>query len=160
MTRMTQGSGVRPASVEPAATPAIMSFRGENAFLSNMHPCTVVFEGATYASVEHAYQAAKSLDPKERKAVADLPTPKGAKARGKRVKLRDDWESVKLSVMERCLRSKFADSGLRAQLIATGDAELVEGNTWNDRFWGVCRGKGQNQLGKILMKLREEFRAG
>jgi N-glycosidase YbiA len=79
--------------------------------------------------------------------------------RGKRVALRSDWEVVKVGIMEQCLRSKFAGSELRSLLLSTGDAELVEGNTWNDRFWGVCRGKGQNHLGKLLMRIRSELRA-
>ncbi len=138
----------------------IASFRGDHAFLSNMFPCRVVFEGATYASVEHAYQAAKSDDPEVRERIGRAPTPRAAKQRGRRVAIRADWEAVKLLVMEQCLRSKFADPGLRRLLLATDHAELVEGNTWNDRFWGVCRGTGENHLGKLLMNLRAEFRRG
>ncbi len=59
--------------------------------------------------------------------------------------------------METILRDKFSDSKLRQKLLETGNEELVEGNEWSDFFWGVCNGKGQNQLGKLLMKLRTEF---
>ena len=70
--------------------------------------------------------------------------------------LREDWETVKIDVMRDVLKSKFSlNSELREKLIATGDVELIEGNHWNDRFWGVCRGKGQNHLGKLLMELRK-----
>ena len=44
------------------------------------------------------------------------------------------------------------------KLLETGNQELVEGNTWGDIFWGVCNGKGQNWLGKILMMVRDEIR--
>lgn len=59
--------------------------------------------------------------------------------------------------MEQILRVKFSDPTLRKLLLDTGNAKLIEGNTWNDTFWGVCRGKGQNNLGLILQKLRAEF---
>lgn len=159
MTTITEQGVIRATNQVEDVGGTIDSFRGEHAFLSNMFPCRVEFEGATYPSVEHAYQAAKSLDPSVRKTFDGAITPKGAKARGKRVTLRADWGAVKLGVMEQSLRSKFADGGLRALLVATGDAALVEGNTWNDRFWGVCRGKGQNHLGKLLMRLRSELAA-
>lgn len=79
-----------------------------------------------------------------------------AKRRGYRVKLRDDWELVKLGIMEDLVRQKFNEKTLGDMLLATGDAELVEGNDWGDKFWGVCDGEGQNMLGKILMKVRSE----
>lgn len=74
------------------------------------------------------------------------------------MQLRPDWEEAKVGIMEELVRLKFtAHADLRARLLATGDAELIEGNNWNDRFWGVCRGQGQNQLGLILMKVRSEL---
>ena len=81
-----------------------------------------------------------------------------AKRLGKRVELRPDWEDVKIDIMRQVLKSKFTQNPeLKAKLIATGDAELIEGNNWNDRFWGVCNGKGQNHLGRLLMELRAEL---
>lgn len=57
------------------------------------------------------------------------------------------------------VKSKFEqNSDLKDKLIATGDEYLEEGNTWNDTYWGVCRGKGKNILGKILMRVREELK--
>ena len=85
-------------------------------------------------------------------------SPSSAKALGRRVPLRSDWEEVKDFIMEAVCYAKFTQNeGLKEKLIATGDAKLVEGNTWNDIYWGMCKGKGQNKLGEILMKLREEF---
>jgi hypothetical protein len=61
--------------------------------------------------------------------------------------------------MRECLSQKFADPTLRARLLETGDRDLIEENTWNDRFWGVCRGHGGNHLGKLLMAIRTEAQA-
>ena len=85
-------------------------------------------------------------------------TPGEAKRMGRQVTLRKDWEDVKISVMEKGLRMKFAIPELRDKLLATGEEELVEGNWWGDTCWGVCKGVGANNLGKLLMKIREESR--
>ncbi|MFO0974636.1 MAG: NADAR family protein [Phycisphaerae bacterium] len=151
------------AATHPAAPRApakIAEFQGEYRFLSNFWLSEVWFEGARYPSVEHAYQAAKSLDPAERRRVAALATPADAKRAGRALSLRPDWERAKFAVMEACVRDKFTrHAGLRAKLLATGDAVLEEGNTWGDRVWGVCNGAGENRLGKILMQVRAELRA-
>lgn len=82
-----------------------------------------------------------------------------AKKLGRQVTLRPDWEQIKDSVMEEVIHWKFkCNKDLAEALINTGDAILIEGNTWNDRYWGVCRGTGQNKLGKILMKERDRLR--
>ena len=83
-----------------------------------------------------------------------------SKRAGRRVKLRKDWEEVKLRIMEEVVRAKFLQHpDLANKLIDTGDEELIEGNCWNDRFWGVDirTGIGENNLGKILMKVRSEL---
>jgi len=155
------------AIASPAAQPSVTSqperiaeFQGQYRFLSNFWPAEVHFEGLIYPSSEHAYQAAKSLDPAERKRIAALPTPSAAKKAGAALKLRPNWDSEKFKVMETVVRDKFTrNADLRAKLLATGDAELIEGNTWDDRIWGVCEGKGENRLGKILMQVRAELRA-
>jgi hypothetical protein len=64
---------------------------------------------------------------------------------------------VKLDVMLGLLRRKFTQLDLRRQLLATGDAELIEDNDWGDHFWGVCMGVGENHLGKLLMQVRGEW---
>lgn len=61
--------------------------------------------------------------------------------------------------MEDLLRQKFSKTPLRRLLLATGEAELIEGNTWGDTYWGVCHGVGQNHLGCLLMKIRGELNA-
>jgi ribA/ribD-fused uncharacterized protein len=139
--------------------PAIDRFDGEYEFLSNFYPSWVELDGQRYVTVEHAYQAAKTLDSGEREAFQRTSDPGRAKRMGRRLRLRRDWESVKVDVMWGLLRQKFSPgTELAARLLATGDAELVEGNTWEDDFWGVYRGKGQNWLGRLLMEVREEIR--
>lgn len=145
----------------------IDSFSGKYRFLSNFYRCYIEYEGITYPSVEHAYQAAKTLSKNERSRIAAMSTPGEAKRAGRQVKLRADWEQVKVAIMLELLRKKFDPDALgayapnetkAAALLATGDAELIEGNTWGDRFWGVCGGVGENMLGKLLMQVREELR--
>jgi ribA/ribD-fused uncharacterized protein len=155
-------STVQHPQVAPARRPTtqkVAEFQGEYRFLSNFYPATVEFEGLRYPTAEHAYQSAKTLDMQERKRIAQLPTPEEAKREGRKLSLRSDWETAKFEVMERVVRDKFTRNlELRQKLLETGDAELVEGNTWNDRIWGVYQGTGENRLGKILMKVRSELR--
>ena len=56
------------------------------------------------------------------------------------------------------LNEKFKDPVLRAKLLATGDQELAEENTWGDMFWGTCNGQGKNRLGILLMHMRSMIR--
>lgn len=137
----------------------IASFSGPHRFLSNFWPCLVALDDEVYASVEHAYVAAKVTDPIVRALVRECATAGQVKRLGRKLPLRSDWEAVKLSVMEDLVRQKFTDSQLREWLLATGEQELIEGNTWGDTFWGVCKGVGQNHLGRILMKVRAELSA-
>jgi ribA/ribD-fused uncharacterized protein len=147
------------AASRPAPPSKIAAFQGEHRFLSNFWPAEVEFEGITYPTAEHAYQSGKTLDRVERRRIASLPTPEAAKRAGRALVVRPDWESAKFDVMERCVRDKFTrNPGLAAKLVATGDAYLEEGNTWNDRVWGVYQGQGENRLGKILMQVRAELR--
>ena len=73
------------------------------------------------------------------------------------MEIRQDWHVIKERLMRDFIRKKFESPFLADRLIKTGDAELIYGNTWNDRFWGVCRGTGENWLGKILMDVRKEL---
>ncbi len=139
--------------------PAITEFRGEYRFLSSFWPCRVAYNGHWYTSVEHAYQAAKCADVRDEVTIRQASSPGLAKRLGNSVDIRSDWESVKLEIMAGLLWKKFIlIPKLRAQLAATGDRELVEGNTWGDTCWGVCEGKGTNHLGNLLMRVREMAR--
>ena len=136
----------------------IDSFSGEFGWLSNFAPAPVVLDGVSYPTTEHAYQAAKTMDPAERAAIRACETPGRAKRMGRKVTMCVNWEAVKEAVMLDLTRQKYAHPHYRSRLLATGDREIVEGNTWGDTFWGVCKGEGQNKLGRILMRVREEIR--
>lgn len=136
----------------------IGEFKGINAFLSNFHVEDVEYEGEVYKSAEHAFQAQKTGLKHQAALIASSQTPGKAKRLGRNVKLRRDWEDVKDDVMLNIVRSKFKENAiLQKRLLATGDAMLIEGNNWGDKYWGVCGGKGKNKLGKILMKVRTEI---
>jgi len=138
----------------------IGSFSGEYRFLSNFWMVPIPFENVWYPSVEHAYQAAKTLDAAEKTLIKNASTASEAKRLGKHVKIRPDWESVKIDYMKYLVWYKFSMyPEMGKKLLDTKDAELVEGNTWNDTFWGVCNGLGQNWLGKILMEVRDQVRS-
>lgn len=142
----------------------IDKFDGEFAFLSNFYPSAISDGYTTFPTVEHYFQACKCEYMDDYDAIAAAPTPGQAKRLGRQAVLRDDWEQNKLNVMETALRKKFAIPELREKLLATGDAELIEGNHWHDNFYGdchcdKCKGiPGQNSLGKLLMKIRADIK--
>lgn len=136
----------------------INSFKGKYYFLSNFYSAPVTYDGLTFQNNEAAFQAAKCINPELRKQFINL-NPSEAKRSGRRVKLRSDWEQVKVGIMRDICKAKFEQNeNLRQQLIATGSEHLEEGNTWGDRIWGTVDGVGQNHLGKILMEIRNEYR--
>ena len=134
-------------------------FTGKYRFLSNFWSVTIAFEGHSYRTVEHAFQAAKTYDEEERRRIRAMSNCAEAKQRGKTLDLRPDWEDMKVKIMRELLRQKFGTEPLKSQLLKTGKAVLIEGNWWGDRFWGVCDGKGENMLGRLLMEIRTELRA-
>lgn len=130
-------------------------------FLSNLYPAVVTLGDEEYPSVEHAYQAAKTLDLLKRRMIRRAVNAATAKKLGRLLTpLRPNWNTAKLEVMETLVREKFTrHHDLGKLLLLTGYEELIEGNYWGDTFWGVCNGKGQNHLGKILMRVRAELRS-
>lgn len=136
----------------------ITTFRDENYFLSNFYPSTIRWDGKLWKTVEHAYAANKTENKDQQELIRCAPTPAIAKKLGRSVILRKDWSIVKIDIMENLLELKFSNPLLRPMLINTGDAELIENNNWNDKFWGVYKGEGENNLGKLLMKIRKRIR--
>jgi hypothetical protein len=131
-------------------------------FLSNffiLHN-PIVYNNIVYDSTEKFFQAMKSRDPVFRRLVSEAGTPGLAKRMGRQVKLRPDWDAIKLNVMAYALRKKFEDPYLRQKLIDTYPRDLVEGNWWHDNLWGSCNCKKcadkvkLNYLGKLLVILR------
>ena len=140
----------------------IGEFAGEHRFLSNFYKSSIEFEGATYPTVEHAFQAAKTFDAEERAGIRANANPVIAKRKGRRVTLRADWETAKRDIMRGLLRLKFSNEDMRERLLQTGEEELVEGNRWHDKYWGrclcaKCGNTGQNVLGELLMQVRREL---
>jgi ribA/ribD-fused uncharacterized protein len=136
----------------------IDSFSKEYRFLSNFYPCWVKLDGENYPSVEHAYQAAKTTDEQLRLYFQEpIVTSGEAKKAGRRLKIRQDWEDVKINIMYNLLKDKFLQPKFKTLLLSTQDEELIEGNWWGDTFWGICKGVGENHLGKLLMKVRSEL---
>ena len=133
-------------------------FQFENRFLSNFYPAAIEHEGITYPSVEHYYVAMKTLDLEQRTFISQIGTAGLVKKYGRTLEIRPDWNEVKFGIMEIGLRKKFAIPELKEKLLATGDAYLEEGNWWGDVYWGVCNGTGENNLGKLLMQIREELK--
>lgn len=131
-------------------------FQGEYRFLSNFYPAEVHYDGVFYPTVEHAYQAAKTLSLLARESIKEAKSPGEAKKLGYKVPIRRDWEELKLHIMRDLVFQKFfVHDDLRVKLLETGNAELQEINTWGDTYWGVCNGVGENNLGKILMDFRD-----
>lgn len=168
------------AAADLAAKGAILGFDGATRFLSNFAPSPVQMYGITFPTVEHAFAAAK-IDPnagvhpradalEEMRRIAAAPTPGAAKKLGRRRMLggrplmRADWDRVKETLVLDLLRRKFTLPDLRDALLATGEAQLVELNTWGDRIWGMVKDAdgmlhGRNMLGEMLMAVRAELRA-
>lgn len=137
----------------------ILEFQGEHRYLSNFYLCSFVWDGVVWPHAEAAYQAAKSEHWIVRKSFLKL-SPSEAKRKGKQILIRPDWDDVKLEVMAEIVYAKFTQNpDLLERLLAT-TGELVEGNAWKDRFWGVCpvgSKNGSNHLGRILMELRQLY---
>ena len=124
-------------------------------YLSNFYESVVLHDGILYRNAEAAFQASKCALPEERLLFQPLLGAE-AKALGKRIRMREDWLEVRTIEMWKVLQAKFdGHPDLLAKLVATGDEEIIEGNTWNDKFWGVCNGEGRNHLGTMLMAIRK-----
>ena len=140
----------------------IKEFKGRYRFLSNFYTCDVEYEGMTYPSTEHAFQAAKFSDIEKRKQIQRCSTANQAKNLGQDpVGFRADWHKVRIHIMHKIVKAKFMQHpNLKEALHATENQQLQEGNLWHDSFWGVDlrTGKGSNKLGKLLMLIRRQFR--
>jgi ribA/ribD-fused uncharacterized protein len=138
----------------------IKEFKNKYFFLSNFFPVNIKIDGVEYRSSEHYFQAMKFTDPIIQKRIINAPSASVAKKMAKKYNRREDWYEISLDVMEKALRTKFSIAELRDKLLATDKIYLQEGNRWNDTFWGVDlrTGKGENHLGRLLMKIRSELK--
>lgn len=138
----------------------IKEFQGEYRWLSNFAPATIGLDGIKYPSVEHAYMSAKSDSEHWKKFCSDSSNTAGTVKKASRViELVENWEHIKVSVMQECIEQKFSQEPYKSKLLSTGYTHIQEGNTWNDTFWGVNlkTGKGENNLGKIIMQVRTDL---
>ena len=134
----------------------INSFDGEYDFLSNFYECPILWKGNLYLNSESIYQSYKTLD----NVPFDFTKTTGSQAKkiSKKLNVRPDWNKIKFDLMYEICQEKFnQNTDIAQKLMNTGDAILIEGNYWGDTYWGKCNGVGQNNLGKILMKIREEL---
>ncbi len=136
-------------------------FRGPHFFLSNFSPAPTPHRGHLFPTSEHAYMAARTTDRDAIAAILATGEPADAQRVGRAAPLVDDWERIRLGVMEEIVTAKFVHNPeLAAKLAATAGAGLLEGNTWHDQFWGDCTCRedrdipGANALGTILMTVR------
>lgn len=140
----------------------IEAFNGGYDFLSNFFLNDVYYKSLSYPSSENAFQASKCISDGERLSFTHC-SPRDAKYRGREVRLRPDWEGVKIYIMLEIVRSKFSDIRLKRMLVDTHPQCMIEGNIWHDNIWGDCKCnkckeiEGKNYLGKILMKVRKEI---
>ena len=139
-----------------------MEFKDEYAFLSNMYSCPVKYDGETFPCVETAFQFMKCVTDSDREQFINSNgywvNGYAARSIGRKVKLRDDWNEVKVDIMKELLEDKFYhNEKFREGLKLTGKIEIVEDNDWGDTFWGQCKGKGENMLGKLLMEIRADI---
>lgn len=143
----------------------ISSFRDDHAFLSNFYKATFIEGDKEFSNVEQYFQYAKAVmfgDTETATLILNNADPRNAKRLGKRVKNFDHsvWTDCALTVMENGLSLKFRQNhDLQAKLLATGVRQLIEGNEWGDTYWGVCKGRGENHLGKLLMSIRDSLAA-
>lgn len=149
---------------------------------SNLYRREIEINGATYQTVEHAYQSLKPRDPRVRDWLMAAPAPSlvalaahampegeadPAEIMGRTADallgfhIRPGWSLLRYPWMMACLRAKFTQHGdLRELLLGTGERQIIEAGKINDdagRRWGIVKGRGQNYLGRMLMRMRAEF---
>ncbi len=151
--------------------PTIARFRGEHEYLSNPFHAPIVYRGLVYKSTEYLFQAMKATNVADREEIRNAPTWREAKQIAHDIALPEWWNDERETMMMTCLWIKFTQHlPLAVQLKATGNATLIEGNTWHDNIWGHCTcnnasgryprcdhrvaGLGQNLLGQLLMAMR------
>jgi ribA/ribD-fused uncharacterized protein len=125
-----------------------------------------------WLTAEHTFHAGKTANPSDFRFIRDAPTPGEAYRRGRKIALRPDWGQVRRQIMLQVVTAKFSNPDLRGQLVATGSAPLINGNSWGDDYWGAVPTTsnpvgelwqaidgtylaGYNWLGRILMMTRE-----
>ncbi len=136
----------------------INMFKGEYDFLSNRFPCQVLWEGQQYPSAESVFQASKCAVETEREVFTRCSIHK-ATVKGIVLNPSSEWEDARLDIMKSIIKAKFEQNpNLMQKLVDTGNRILINGNNKQETFWGVdlYSWEGENQLGKIIMEIREK----
>lgn len=139
----------------------IREFKGQYSWLSNFVDCVVELDGRTFHSVEAAYQSAKSTSEIWKQTCSDYTIPSGKiKRLAKEVDIVPNWNEIRKDVMKKLLIQKFNRDEFKTLLLQTHDLEIEEGNNWGDTFWGISlkTGQGSNNLGKMIMEIRDSFK--
>ena len=143
----------------------IDDFRDEYRFLSNFYVHPLEYKGLTYHSAEAAFQAQKCATEEEKVKYTLVKNPVVVKAMGKKEPgFPANWDEISYGIMEDILKAKFSVPERKEKLLATGDAELIEGNRWHDNKWGNCtcercaNKEGLNWLGQILTEIRNNLK--
>lgn len=166
MTKTPQTTRKRPVDQNPTVQEIRFYRANEKPYgaFSNLYKRPIEFEGTTYPTSEHAYQAGKALKPAVRQWILSAPTPALAAMAAHGLYVWDvvpNWAQIKFDRMRAVLRAKFDQhADLRELLLSTGSARLVEAGTVNNavnRLWGEVDGKGENMLGVMLMELRSAY---
>jgi hypothetical protein len=138
----------------------IVSFSGEFRWLSNFASVKIILDGIEFSSTEHAYMSAKSESMEWKSFCACHTNSAGqVKRKSKTISLVENWDEIKVSVMKDCIQQKFSQEPFRTKLLQTNDEIIEEGNSWNDKFWGVDikTRVGENILGKLIMEFRDSL---
>lgn len=138
----------------------IENFRGKYGFLSNFYECEIVDKyGYVYPSSEHAYISTKKNTDQWRNYCANSGVSAGELKRQSKSLKPPNWDTNKVIIMYRILKQKFSKEPFKSLLLQTADEYIQEGNNWGDTFWGVDlkTNQGENNLGKILMRIRDEI---
>lgn len=141
----------------------IKEFQDEYRWLSNFAPVKVEYGGMVFPSTENAYQAMKGISLAHAFKCTSC-DPSVSKKLGKICELRPNFDEIKLQLMYNLNLRKYLNEKYKQLLLDTGDMNIVEGNYWHDNFWGDCycprckNFKGENNLGIIIMKIRDIIR--
>jgi len=143
----------------------VEEFQGRYRFLSNFYYSVILYKGKVCKYAENAYQAEKAIDPVHQEIIRLQPTPGKAKRKAREMQdqglthSKEVWNGMRLGIMEEVEEAKYRQNpNLERKLLLTGSKILEEGNTWGDKFWGICDDEGENHLGLILMKVRDKLR--
>ena len=128
---------------------------------SNFAPYPIVLDGLTWPTSEHYFQAQKIDDEAYQKKILKEPSPmKAAKFAREINVIKSNWDEIRDNIMYKAVLAKFTQHPeLKELLLSTNDSILIE-HTQNDSYWGDGGdGSGENMLGKILMRVRDEIKA-